>query len=53
MRPEVKWRSIDGIGNVLRHDYHTITDKVILDVVAADLPILKTAIEAMAARVKE
>jgi hypothetical protein len=34
------------IGSVLRHEYHTISDKVIWDVVHADLPLLKTAIEA-------
>ena len=25
-RPEIEWRSIAGIGNVLRHEYHTISD---------------------------
>ena len=23
-RPEIEWRSVAGIGNVLRHEYHTI-----------------------------
>ena len=52
-RPEVEWRSIAGIGSVLRHEYHTISDKVIWDVVEGDLPRLKAAIEAIAAKVKE
>ena len=52
-RPEIEWRSIAGIGSVLRHEYHTISDKVIWDVVHADLPLLKSAIEAIAARLKE
>ena len=52
-RPEIDWRSIAGIGSVLRHEYHTISDRVIWDVVQADLPLLKTAIEAIAARLKE
>ncbi len=52
-RPEIEWRSIAVIGNVLRHEYHTISDKVIWDVVQADLPLLKTAIEAIAVSVKE
>jgi len=52
-RPEIEWRSIAGIGSVLRHEYHTISDKVIWDVVQADLPLLKTAVEAIAARLKE
>jgi uncharacterized protein with HEPN domain len=33
-RPEIEWRSIAGIGSVLRHEYHTISDKVIWDVSA-------------------
>jgi uncharacterized protein with HEPN domain len=52
-RPEIEWRSIAGIGSVLRHEYHTISDKVIWDVVQADLPLLKTAIEAIAAKLKK
>lgn len=52
-RPEIEWRSIAGIGSVLRHEYHTISNKVIWDVVQADLPPLQMAIEAIAVRVKE
>jgi uncharacterized protein with HEPN domain len=52
-RPEIEWRSIAGIGNVLRHEYHTISDKIIWDVVEADLPVLKIAIVAISARVNE
>ena len=47
-RPEIRWRSVAGIGSVLRHDYHTISDKVIWDVVHEELPRLKAAIEAIA-----
>ena len=49
-RPEIRWPSIAGIGNVLRHEYHTISDKIIWDVVQEDLPELRIAIEAIAAR---
>jgi uncharacterized protein with HEPN domain len=52
-RPEIEWRSIAGIGNALRHDYHTISDKVIWDVVRLELPALKTAIESIAATMKD
>ncbi len=52
-RPEIEWRSIAAVGNVLRHEYHTISDKVIWDVVQVDLPQLKTAIEALAAGIAE
>jgi uncharacterized protein with HEPN domain len=28
-RLEIRWRSVAGIGNVLRHEYHTISNKII------------------------
>jgi uncharacterized protein with HEPN domain len=46
-RPEIHWRSIGGIGNVLRHEHHTVWDKIIWDVVALEFPTLKLAIEAI------
>jgi uncharacterized protein with HEPN domain len=52
-RPEIEWRSIANIGNFLRHEYHSISDKVIWDVVQADLPPLKSAIDAIAARLED
>jgi uncharacterized protein with HEPN domain len=52
-QPGIRWRSVAGIGGVLRHEYHTISDKVIWDLVQADLPQLKAAIEAMARAIKE
>jgi uncharacterized protein with HEPN domain len=48
-RPEIDWRSVAGIGNVLRHEYHTISDKIIWDVVQSDLPLIEAALEATAA----
>lgn len=48
-RPEIEWRSIANIGNFLRHEYHTISDKVIWDVVQVDLAPLKVAVDAIAA----
>ena len=51
MRPEIRWSSIAGIGNVLRHEYHTVSNKVVWDVVQAELAPLKAAIEAIAASV--
>jgi uncharacterized protein with HEPN domain len=53
IRPEIEWRSISGIGSVLRHEYHTISDKVIWNVVQVELPLLKAAIQAIAASIKE
>lgn len=52
-RPEIHWRGVAGVGNVLRHEYHTISDKVIWDVVQQDLPKLRAAVEAIAANLKK
>ena len=50
VRPEIRWSSIAGIGNVLRHEYHTISDKVVWNVVQVELAPLKAAVEAIAAK---
>jgi uncharacterized protein with HEPN domain len=43
--PDIPWRDIATIGNILRHRYHSISNKIIWDVVQLDLPALKVAIE--------
>jgi uncharacterized protein with HEPN domain len=43
--PEIPWQSIRAIGNILRHEYHRIADEIIWDVIVADLPRLKIAIQ--------
>jgi uncharacterized protein with HEPN domain len=45
--PGIRWPAIAGIGNVLRHDYHAISDKVIWDLVRDELQPLRKAVEAM------
>jgi uncharacterized protein with HEPN domain len=52
-RPEIPWPSLRGIGNVLRHEYSGLSDRIIWNVVVDELPRLKVAIEAIAANVKE
>lgn len=52
-RPEIRWTSIAGIGNVLRHDYYPISNEIIWKVVREELPPLKAAIESIAAKLKE
>ena len=47
-RPEIPWRKVRGIGNVLRHEYESISDRVLWNVVVDELPRLKLAIEALA-----
>ena len=51
-RLEVRWRSIAAIGNVIRHEYHAISDKLIWDVVHHELPALRIAVDAIARHVK-
>jgi uncharacterized protein with HEPN domain len=53
LRPEIHWRRAAGIGNVLRHEYESISNKVIWDVVHHELPALKTAVEAIAKTIDE
>ena len=48
--PQILWRDIAGIGNILRHGYDIIDPKRIWAVVELDLPALKTAIESILAK---
>ena len=42
--PGVDWKGFRGMGNVLRHGYHQIDDKIVWDTVKAELPPVKTAV---------
>jgi uncharacterized protein with HEPN domain len=53
MHPNIRWRSIAGIGNVLRHEYHAISDKVIWKVIKDELPPLKAAVSTMKTAIKD
>ena len=50
---DIPWAEIMGIGNVLRHEYHRISDRVIWNVVQQHLPALKAAVAAMDAELEE
>jgi uncharacterized protein with HEPN domain len=39
--PEIPWRKVAGIGNVLRHDYGHVAAPVIWKLVQDDLPLLE------------
>lgn len=41
--PEIPWRNVAGIGNVLRHGYETISAPVLWKLVREDLPVLEQA----------
>ena len=53
LRPDIPWHDMATIGNILRHRYHAVSNKIIWDVVQYDLPALKVAIEAIAASTDE
>lgn len=42
--PSMPWKEIAGIGNVLRHDYETISDPIVWNVVQEHLPALEAAV---------
>ena len=43
--PDIPWKAIAGIGNVLRHDYHSTYPVVLWETVEKDLKPLKLAVE--------
>ncbi len=43
-RPEAPWRKIRGIGNVLRHEYHNLSDRIMWGIVVDELPPLRSAV---------
>lgn len=45
--PEVDWRGVADIGNLLRHAYDQIADHRIWQIVTTDLGRLRRAVEAM------
>jgi uncharacterized protein with HEPN domain len=47
LRPEIPWPEISSIGNILRHEYHTVATNIVWEVVQKDLPVLREAIVAM------
>jgi uncharacterized protein with HEPN domain len=52
-RPEIPWAQITGIGNVLRHEYHRLSDPVIWNVVETHLPRLRAAVFALEDALRE
>jgi uncharacterized protein with HEPN domain len=46
-RPEVPWKRIHGLGNMLRHEYRRIDSDILWSVVTENLDGLDKAIEAL------
>jgi len=51
-RPEIPWRDVGTIGNVLRHEYQSVSSRIIWNVVKNDLPKLKAAVQFIAEQMK-
>lgn len=43
--PEIDWKGLRGMGNVLRHGYHKVEDRIVWDTVKLDLPLLKACVD--------
>ena len=50
--PQIPWRQIAGIGNVLRHGYESISDRVVWDIIKAHLEPLDAAVRRLKERVE-
>lgn len=42
--PEIPWREIAGLGNILRHEYHRIEPLIVWNITLSHLPALKSAV---------
>ena len=45
--PDIPWKDIAGIGNILRHDYDGVQLSMVIETATSDLPVLKEALERM------
>jgi uncharacterized protein with HEPN domain len=52
-RSDIPWKQIFAIGNIIRHNYDEIADRIIFDLVERDLPILKVAISSLESELDE
>jgi uncharacterized protein with HEPN domain len=48
--PEIEWHKVKAIGNVLRHEYHRVSARVVWDVIQYELDALERAIRSEIAR---
>jgi uncharacterized protein with HEPN domain len=51
--PQIPWRGVADFGNVLRHEYETVIDERVWQIVTDDLAPLKAAVLAMLRELEE
>jgi uncharacterized protein with HEPN domain len=45
--PQIPWREVADFGNILRHGYEAVNDRIIWDTIERDLPALLSAIRSL------
>jgi uncharacterized protein with HEPN domain len=53
LAPDIPWRKIIGMRNILVHSYFAIDLDVVWDAVQQDIPLLKPAVEALLRKLEE
>lgn len=51
--PEIEWQAINGMANILRHEYQRVETKVLWRVVTESLPKLKQVVDEMISKLEE
>nr|WP_269456263.1 HepT-like ribonuclease domain-containing protein [Rhizobium quercicola] len=46
-RPEIPWQRVKTIGNVIRHEYHGLSDPILWSVIIDEIPQLERAVSAL------
>lgn len=47
---EIPWHQVRAIGNILRHEYHGLSERILWNVVVDELPRLRIAVEVLRAQ---
>jgi len=50
--PDVDWRRVNGIRDVLVHEYHDVEVEIVTDAIARELPRLLCGVESLLADAK-
>jgi uncharacterized protein with HEPN domain len=53
LRPEIPWHQVRAIGNILRHEYHGLSNPILWNVIVDALPRLRIAVEVLRAQASD